>query len=348
MTCSNWLRSALTSQRSRPCLRSSSIFSPTRRRVQHLQFGQHVAELQHLRPQRLPARKSQQLPHQSGGAIGVLLDLHDVLEGRIGRAVIGEQQVGIADDRGQHIVEIMRDAAGELADRLHLLRLCEFLLQVALLRSCRARKSTRRAGRLLLGRDRIAARSGSTRPAPRRWRSLSSMPLAAAAIALCKAARWGSARPWRQAASAFSGFQRAGEKFGKGGVGAQDGAVALDRGDGHGRGVEEAGETHFRGAQGFSAGSPPGARLRTRVREAPGAPSWPKRRDAAAAPAGAEPSRRLRSTSNCSVRTVAGRDRMPAPAARRRRRPRYRAGRGRRSRPGRDRNSSQSAKVAFI
>ena len=58
---------------------------------QHLQLGQHVGELQGLRPQRLPAREREQLPHQTRRAIGVLLDLHDVLEGRIGRAVIGEQ-----------------------------------------------------------------------------------------------------------------------------------------------------------------------------------------------------------------------------------------------------------------
>ena len=96
---------------------------------QHLQVGQHFAELQRLRPQRLAAREGEQLPHQAGGPVGVLLDLHDVLEGRIGRAVVGEQQVGIADDRGQDVVEVVGDAAGELADRLHLLALDETLLQ---------------------------------------------------------------------------------------------------------------------------------------------------------------------------------------------------------------------------
>jgi hypothetical protein len=48
--------------------------------------------------------------------------------------VIGEQKVGIADDRGQHVVEIVRHAAGELTDRLHLLRLGEVLLKGLLLR----------------------------------------------------------------------------------------------------------------------------------------------------------------------------------------------------------------------
>ena len=35
----------------------------------------------------------------------------------------GQQQVRRHDDRGQHVVEIVRDAAGKLADRLHLLAL---------------------------------------------------------------------------------------------------------------------------------------------------------------------------------------------------------------------------------
>ena len=56
---------------------------------QHLQFGERVAELQHLRAQRLPAREGEQLPRQARRAIGGLLDLANVLEGRIGRPMAG-------------------------------------------------------------------------------------------------------------------------------------------------------------------------------------------------------------------------------------------------------------------
>ena len=98
---------------------------------QHREVVEQVVEVQHLRPQGLAAREGQQLPHQARGPVGVLLDLHDVLEGRIGRPVVGEQQVGVADDRLQHVVEVVRDAAGELADRVHLLRLGELLLDLA-------------------------------------------------------------------------------------------------------------------------------------------------------------------------------------------------------------------------
>ena len=90
---------------------------------ENLEVGQDIAELQDLRAQRLAAREGEQLSHQTRSAVGVLLDLHDVLEGRIGWPVIGEQQIRISDDGGEHVVEVMRDAARELADGLHLLGL---------------------------------------------------------------------------------------------------------------------------------------------------------------------------------------------------------------------------------
>ena len=61
---------------------------------QHVELGNHVIEIEHLGPQRLPPRKRQQLPHQARRPVGVLLDLHDVLKGRIGRLVRVEQEVG--------------------------------------------------------------------------------------------------------------------------------------------------------------------------------------------------------------------------------------------------------------
>ena len=57
----------------------------------HLQLGEHVRQEQRLRPKRLAAREREQLAHQPRRPIGVLFDLHDVLERRIGRAVVGEQ-----------------------------------------------------------------------------------------------------------------------------------------------------------------------------------------------------------------------------------------------------------------
>ena len=109
------------------------IVSPSKPREQHRDVGERLVEVDHLRAKRLPPRERQQLPHEAGRAVGVLLDVHDVLEGRIGRPVVGEKQVGEADDRGQHVVEVVRDAAGELADRLHLLALRELQFERPLL-----------------------------------------------------------------------------------------------------------------------------------------------------------------------------------------------------------------------
>ncbi len=101
-------------------------------RQEHAEFGQRIAELDRLGAQRLAAREGKQLPHERGRPVRILLDVHNVLEGRVARPMRGEEKIGEPDDGSQHIVEIMRDTAGELADRLHLLALGELLFQLAL------------------------------------------------------------------------------------------------------------------------------------------------------------------------------------------------------------------------
>ena len=86
-----------------------------------------------MRAQGLLAGEGKQLPHEPRGAVRILLDVHDVLEGRIGRAVVHQEEVGEADDRRQHVVEVVGDAAGELAHRLHLLALGDLHFEHALL-----------------------------------------------------------------------------------------------------------------------------------------------------------------------------------------------------------------------
>ena len=224
---------------------------------QHLQFRQHVVELQHLRPQRLAAREGEQLPHQARRAIGVLLDLHDVLEGRVGRAVIGEQEVGIADDRGQHVVEVVRDAAGELADRLHLLALREILLQRALLGGVEREDGRARAlvAARIGGRDEEARRARRPRALER---DVERRDLALAlggrrdrraqgrVIALGDKAKIDS-RPL--AASLFSA---AWARRAKAALGRSTAPGGVHRGDRHRRRIEDAGEAHLGRAQVFA------------------------------------------------------------------------------------------------
>jgi hypothetical protein len=99
---------------------------------QHGQIAQRFANIENLRAQCLLARKCQQMPHQTRRPVGVLLDLHDVAERWVGWLMRVEQEVGRHHDSGKHVVEIMRDAAGELADQLHLLLLGYLVFQFAL------------------------------------------------------------------------------------------------------------------------------------------------------------------------------------------------------------------------
>ncbi|MGC4077406.1 MAG: hypothetical protein QM702_10310 [Rubrivivax sp.] len=61
-----------------------------------------------------------------------LIDIRSA-KARIARLVLQQQQVSEADDGGQHIVEVVRHATGQLADGLHLLALGELRLELALL-----------------------------------------------------------------------------------------------------------------------------------------------------------------------------------------------------------------------
>ncbi|MGO7580484.1 hybrid sensor histidine kinase/response regulator, partial [Rhizobium ruizarguesonis] len=51
---------------------------------------------------------------------------HEMEENAAAQAPLGE--IEVADDDRQHVVEIMGDAAGQLADRLHLLQLTDLRL----------------------------------------------------------------------------------------------------------------------------------------------------------------------------------------------------------------------------
>ena len=119
--------------RSRPCLTTSLTVSPSSRLSRCDTSRHHVGQLQHLRAQRLLAREGEQLAGQAGGAVRVRLDLLDVVIVAVARRVAHQHQVAMADDRGQDIVEVVRDAAGELADRLHLGRLRDLALELGFL-----------------------------------------------------------------------------------------------------------------------------------------------------------------------------------------------------------------------
>ena len=87
-----------------------------------------IARLQHF----LPAEQKQ-LAGQRGGALGGCANLIGKFRLRRGKIAAALQQVGLHLDDRQNVVEIMRHAAGQLADALHFLRLAELAFQFPLL-----------------------------------------------------------------------------------------------------------------------------------------------------------------------------------------------------------------------
>ena len=94
--------------------------------------GHEVVEPDHRRQQRLAAREGLKLRGQVGGATRRGHGVGDAfLQGDIGPA-LRLAELEIAEDDGQQVVEVVRDAASELAEAFELLRLHEALRHVAL------------------------------------------------------------------------------------------------------------------------------------------------------------------------------------------------------------------------
>ena len=98
--------------------------------AQHLlQVGCHPVEVEHLGLRHLPPAESQQLLGQRRGPFGGLEDIVTIfIEGVIFHEA-GPDELAVAHDGHQEVVEIVGHAAGQPAHRLHLLGLEELGLQ---------------------------------------------------------------------------------------------------------------------------------------------------------------------------------------------------------------------------
>ena len=76
-----------------------------------------------MRLELLPAREREQSAHQLAALLGRALGHAEHLALFVAERGSPLDQAEAADHRGEQIVEIVRDAAGQLADRIHLLRL---------------------------------------------------------------------------------------------------------------------------------------------------------------------------------------------------------------------------------
>ena len=90
-----------------------------------------VVDVEETRLEDLLAAEREQLARDRGRPLDCAPDFFDVGPRLVIRGDGGERELGVADHGGQRVVQIVRDAAGESPDRLHLLRLPKLILEVA-------------------------------------------------------------------------------------------------------------------------------------------------------------------------------------------------------------------------
>ena len=74
-----------------------------------------------------------------------LSDLLNVVAHRLAWLQVREQQIAVAQDDGQQVVEVVGHAAGKPPDRLHLLRLTQLVLQSLAVREIEGDRDVSRA-----------------------------------------------------------------------------------------------------------------------------------------------------------------------------------------------------------
>ncbi len=101
--------------------------------LQHAVDAAHDGvQIEPLRLERLPAAEGEELARQVRAALGRFLNLLGVQARRVAGLEAHRQQLGAAENRGQHVVEIVRHAPREASHRLHFLGLAELLFKGAL------------------------------------------------------------------------------------------------------------------------------------------------------------------------------------------------------------------------
>src|SRR4029078_11524056 len=102
-------------------------------RDQSFELLDHFSEVEDLRQEHLVAAESKELARESSGSVRGTNDLQRVRAAWSVRVEAGHEKLAVTADRGQQIVEVVRDTAGEPSNRLELLRVQELLLQKALI-----------------------------------------------------------------------------------------------------------------------------------------------------------------------------------------------------------------------
>ena len=98
-------------------------------REQALHVANRLRQRKDARLEHLPPAEGQELRGQGRGAVGRVSDQVGVAVGTILGIESRKYALAVAGDRGQKVVEVVSDAAGEAADRLEPLRITELLLE---------------------------------------------------------------------------------------------------------------------------------------------------------------------------------------------------------------------------
>ncbi len=137
-TCSICPWSALTRHSSRSDVEADVDVVGHQLPEDRLQIAEHGVQIEDCRLDRLAAAEGEELAGDRAGAIDCLLHVGEVgLAGRVLRQIRAEQ-LGIAADDHQDVVEVVRQAAGEVTDRIDLLRVLQLSLELVALRDVAA------------------------------------------------------------------------------------------------------------------------------------------------------------------------------------------------------------------
>jgi hypothetical protein len=126
---SNWAGSRWAGSGSAARLEVDAHRLADRLAQQRREVGDQHVEIDGQRVQALAAREGQQLAGQGPALLGRQAHRLDLPGQLVLLAGAPLDQLDIAQDHGQQVVEVVGDAAGQLADRLHLAGVAQLLLQ---------------------------------------------------------------------------------------------------------------------------------------------------------------------------------------------------------------------------
>ena len=96
---------------------------------ENLEAGDDGVQIQDLRPENLFPAEGEQLVREGRRAAASEDRLLEIETARIPGIELIQSELVESDDRGEQVIEVMRDARGQVADRVHLLSLPDVLLE---------------------------------------------------------------------------------------------------------------------------------------------------------------------------------------------------------------------------